>query len=214
MGNTNMNMNTNKYKTNILALLILSVLSRSVWAQEAMEPQIFNCSQFNDQLQNDQSALDAVMEAHNKDEQFDLTCLTDTMANNLFSTNEYLLNNYFFKLPEKYGDQEILDHVQVGMARVNRGYARILDKIDEHLKRPILLSPPFQWAQSLDYIEMEIKYAYRHDVAGCADLFNETVAITKDIFKVGASCKELDQTMYFELKFKLWDEVDPETVTV
>ena len=61
-------------------------------------------------------------------------------------------------------------------------------------------------------LEFEIKYAYRHDVAGCADLFNETVKISKDVFYVGASCKELDQTMYFELKFKLWDEVDPDTV--
>ena len=61
-------------------------------------------------------------------------------------------------------------------------------------------------------LEFEIKYAYRHDVAGCADLFNETVNISKDAFYVGASCKELDQTMYFELKFKLWDEVDPDTV--
>ena len=43
-------------------------------------------------------------------------------------------------------------------------------------------------------------------------MFNETVNISKDVFYVGASCKELDQTMYFELKFKLWDEVDPETV--
>ncbi len=60
----------------------------------------------------------------------------------------------------------------------------------------------------------EIKYAYRHDVAGCADLFNETIQIKKDTFHVAASCKELDQTMYFELKFKFWDEIDIETVTV
>ena len=31
---------------------------------------------------------------------------------------------------------------------------------------------------------------------------------------MGASCKELDQTMYFELNFKLWDEVDPDTVVI
>lgn len=74
------------------------------------------------------------------------------------------------------------------------------------------MSPPFLWAQSLNSLEFEIKYAYRHDVAGCADLFNETVEITKDNFKVGASCKELDRTMRYELNFKLWDEIDKDTV--
>jgi len=63
-------------------------------------------------------------------------------------------------------------------------------------------------------LEFEIKFAYRFDVAGCADLFNETVKISKDVFYLGASCKELDQTMFFQLHFKLWDEVDPDTVTI
>ena len=99
------------------------------------------------------------------------------------------------------------------MGWANRHYVKMYQRIEESLKKPVLLSPPFQWAQSLEFIELEIKYAYRHDVAGCADLFNETIAITKDIFRVGASCKELDQTMYFELKFKLWDEIDVDTIT-
>lgn len=97
---------------------------------------------------------------------------------------------------------------------MNGNYRQLLHKIDDELKKPIMASPPFQWAQDLNKIEIEIKYAYRHDVAGCADLFNETVNIRRDIFHVGASCKELDQTMYFELKFKLWDEIDAESVTV
>jgi hypothetical protein len=31
---------------------------------------------------------------------------------------------------------------------------------------------------------MEIKFAYRHDVAGCAAIFNETISITKNKFLV------------------------------
>jgi hypothetical protein len=75
---------------------------------------------------------------------------------------------------------------------INKSYSKVISKIDEELKKPIVMVPPFQWAQSLNSLEFEIKYAYRHDVAGCADLFNETVKITKDMFYVGASCKELD----------------------
>lgn len=77
-----------------------------------------------------------------------------------------------------------------------------------------MMSPPFHWAQSLSHLEFEIKFAYRFDVAGCADLFNETYKITKDVFYIGASCKELDQQMFFQLHFKLWDEIDVDTVKI
>lgn len=90
----------------------------------------------------------------------------------------------------------------------------MLQQINDKLMKPIVTAPPFQWAQSLHALEFEIKYAYRHDVAGCADLFNQTVSIKKDIFYIGASCKELDQTMFFELHFKFWDEVDADTVKI
>ena len=108
----------------------------------------------------------------------------------------------------------MMEHVQKGINNVNQQYSRMLNKIHEDLKKPVVMSPPFYWAQDLKKLEIEIKYAYRHDVAGCADLFNQTVKIEKDVFYVGASCKELDQTMFFELKFKLWDEVDPDTVAL
>ena len=68
----------------------------------------------------------------------------------------------------------------------------MLQKINDELKKPIVMAPPFYWAQSLSGLEFEIKYAYRHDVAGCADLFNQTVKVTKDVFYIGISCKELD----------------------
>ena len=61
-------------------------------------------------------------------------------------------------------------------------------------------------------MEFEIKYAYRFDVAGCADLYNQTVQITREEFRVGASCKELDSNMYYELNFKFWDEIDIDSV--
>ena len=59
-----------------------------------------------------------------------------------------------------------------GIKNINQQYSKILNQIHEELKKPIVLAPPFYWAQSLRGLEFEIKYAYRHDVAGCADLFN------------------------------------------
>jgi len=107
-----------------------------------------------------------------------------------------------------------LGQVREGIAVINKQYDKIINQIHDELKKPIVMSPPFIWAQSLTMLEFEIKFAYRFDVAGCADLFNETIKITKDIFYIGASCKELDQTMFFQMHFKLWDEVDPDTLVV
>lgn len=107
-----------------------------------------------------------------------------------------------------------MDQLRLGISTINNKYDAFLSTIYNELKKPIVMSPPFHWAQGLDHIEMEIKFAYRLDVAGCADLFNETYKITKDVLYVGASCKELDQTMYYMLHLKLWDEVDPDTVKI
>jgi len=52
------------------------------------------------------------------------------------------------------------------------------------------MTPPFVWHQTLNQVSIEIKYAYRHDVSGCATLFNETIAIRDDKFYVSASCAE------------------------
>lgn len=42
------------------------------------------------------------------------------------------------------------------------------------------MRPPFQWAQNLHAIFIEVKYAYRHDVSGCAALQNDTVRVVND----------------------------------
>ena len=131
----------------------------------------------------------------------------DVTGRNLFETASLLIKHLS-------QGEDLRPLVKQGIDNVNARYTAILDQIEDELKRPLQLSPPFQWAQSLHNIELEIKYAYRHDVAGCADLFNETLAITKDTFSYGASCKELDRSMHYLLEFRLWDEIDTDTVKV
>ena len=66
----------------------------------------------------------------------------------------------------------------MGTASVNQYYDTILAALEEKRKRPILMRPPFQYAQNLHQIVMEVKYAYRHDVSGCSTLQNETINAT------------------------------------
>ena len=45
-------------------------------------------------------------------------------------------------------------------------------------------------------------------------LFNETINITEDKFHVSASCAEAHDTkIFYELKFKFWGKVDPDSMT-
>jgi hypothetical protein len=60
--------------------------------------------------------------------------------------------------------------------------------------------PPLSWYQTLRTVEMEIKFAYRHDVAGCASTFNETIKITNKTFNVQAYCNE---TQDYKLLYSL-----------
>ena len=55
---------------------------------------------------------------------------------------------------------------------------------------------------------IEIKYSYRHDVSGCATLFNESVNITEKDISIRAFCKDQDNYLLFELSFPFWDKVN------
>lgn len=123
-------------------------------------------------MQNDEVALESVKTALNKGMEFQLDCVTQCVQNNMFETNKYLMHNYFFERTQKFPHEQLLKATRTGIKRVNSEYSRLIHMIDDKLKKPIVMNPPFQWAQDLNKLEFEIKYAYRHDVAGCADLFN------------------------------------------
>ena len=180
----------------LVGLVVQQIQAEQIFSEEEDEYQgapdhFFNCQLFNQSLRDDVLAKNQVFTALSNNFNFKLDCLTLAIQNNLFDTNQFLLDNYFFK-SDKFSNEEMMEHVQKGINNVNQQYSRMLNKIHEDLKKPVVMSPPFYWAQDLKKLQFEIKYAYRHDVAGCADLFNQTVKIEKDVFYVGASCKELD----------------------
>ena len=56
---------------------------------------------------------------------------------------------------------------------------------------------------------MEVKAAYRFDVAGCATLFNETIEVTETSLHVSASCAETQETkIFYDLQFEFWGKVN------
>ncbi len=87
-------------------------------------------------------------------------------------------------------------------------------KPDSTGKPWVRLIPPFIWYQSLNHIEIEIKFAYRQGVSGCATLFNETIKVTSKRFYVSASCETADNILFFELDFPFWAKVNSTTLKV
>lgn len=204
---------TRAFKALCFVLALLSIFT-VVDKARAASSGAFECEEIEANHKNDEKALALVKEKlFGEKKDFDISCIQVLVRNNLFQTNNFLMSNYFYK-KDQFSNEDMMEQVRLGIGSINRKYDQIIDTIHDELKKPIVLSPPFHWGQSLSHLEFEIKYAYRFDVAGCADLFNETYKVTKDVFYVGASCKELDQTMFFQLHFKLWDEVDPDSIKI
>lgn len=86
-----------------------------------------------------------------------------------------------------------------------------LARLQAEKRKPILMRPPFQWAQNLHMIQIEVKYAYRHDVSGCATLQNETVQVSETGILIRAFCQEQDNFLQFEVAFEFWDRVNAST---
>lgn len=99
-----------------------------------------------------------------------------------------------------------------GIKSVRTYYDETLQRLQAEKRKPILMRPPFQWAQNLHSIFIEVKYAYRHDVSGCATLQNETVKVTESHIHFSAGCQEQDNYLQFEVNFPLWSKVNASTL--
>ena len=69
---------------------------------------------------------------------------------------------------------------------------RILDEINNkhrfEKKQYQIVSPAFKWAQSLDDIFIEIKFAHRHDSPGCLEIKDMNIDIKNDSVKFEGYC--------------------------
>jgi hypothetical protein len=103
----------------------------------------------------------------------------------------------------------VYDRIVAASASVNGRYDAMLARVQARNAKPVKVTPPYQWYQTLSTVVLEIKYANRFDVAGCAALYNETVQITKRSFYVAASCAQSQDTnLLYELDFQFWGAVN------
>lgn len=76
-----------------------------------------------------------------------------------------------------------------------------------------LVTPAFQWAQSMNHVFLEIKFAHRHDSPGCLEVKNETFELFENLLMYKAYCVLGDVPIKFDLNLELWHPVSSENST-
>ena len=70
------------------------------------------------------------------------------------------------------------------------------------------MQTPVQWAQSLNHIFIEVRYAHRHDAPGCTRLEDENIEIEARMIKLSVLCIEANSKVKYHLRLNLWDQID------
>ena len=74
-----------------------------------------------------------------------------------------------------------------------------------------MISPAFRWAQSLNAVYLEVKFATRFDSPACLDLSEHEYSISEDgqWVKISAMCTNDKKLLHYKLNLKLNDSVMP-----
>lgn len=74
-----------------------------------------------------------------------------------------------------------------------------------------VISPAFRWAQSLNTVFLEVKFATRFDSPACLDLSDHQYKISEDGNRIliSAMCKNDKKLLHYKLDLGLYDEVMP-----
>lgn len=74
---------------------------------------------------------------------------------------------------------------------------------------------PITWYQTLNAVNIELKFAYRHDVSGCAETTEEVFDITEKTFSVSARCAEIhDKPILYQIEFQFWAPVVASSIKI
>lgn len=73
-----------------------------------------------------------------------------------------------------------------------------------------IVSPAFQWAQSLSFVFIEVKFAHRHDSPGCLEINNLKVDINGNHLYLLGYCVLGDIPIKFELNLETYSSFDKE----
>ena len=73
-----------------------------------------------------------------------------------------------------------------------------------------IVSPAFQWAQSLSFIFIEVKFAHRHDSPGCVEVEPLSIEINGNNVRLIGYCVSTDIPIKFDLNLNCLFDFDKE----
>ena len=110
------------------------------------------------------------------------SCIDVLIKNGKLEELDYYLN----ELAKKGVDYR--ENLSVSINTMKKALDEINNKHRFEKKEYQIVSPAFKWAQSLDDVFIEIKFAHRHDSPGCLEIKDMNVDIKNDSVKFEGYC--------------------------
>lgn len=189
-------------KLHILLFAFLSIIKLSL-SQDYKE---FHWGQLLD-FTNDEDAKNTLAKAIEDKERIGLGCITTLINKNFYTSASFLFQNYYKK---RNLSQKAIWEYRDAMKKTKYEMENLL-KLSKRAQSSYLeRSPPTQWAQSLDEVQMQIKFSLRHGVPGWINIFDLNVTFSRDTVNLTAFCFEGEIKMKYVLNLHLWGTIKPE----
>ena len=126
----------------------------------------------------------------------------------LLSSHYKALQHYVEELNER--GIKFRESLSSAINKIKNQYDEILSEYDNIGKDTLVAVPAFQWAQSMDKIFIEVKFASRFDSPGCVEVNGIKFTHNKEGFVLKGECSIEEHIMKYELDLKLLNSVDEE----
>lgn len=167
-------------------------------------------------LSNPTSICNSLLSIHLQ-EKTDLKILIKKYIDEIINEENYCFEQLLSKA--KYSEVEyLIQELNIKNIKYNSKLKESINKISQKLKEIyskfrfdeneyVLGSPAFQWAQNIENVFIEIKYAHRFDSPGCLEVKKENLTFNFTEISFSAYCIQGDTPINFLLNLQLFDEI-------
>ena len=162
------------------------------------------CEEYISNSQNETDLINKIETNFEKIKNTSLNCIESLLRTSNYKTLEKyvkLLNSNGIRFRENLSNT--INSLQKKLEDIMNKY-----KFDENDYQ--IVSPAFQWAQSLSTIFIEVKFAHRHDSPGCIEINNLNIDINSNNIRLIAYCISTDIPIKFDLNLNCLFDFDKE----
>ena len=136
----------------------------------------FDCLQLRNNQEDSLANLKSYLQSFDLQEEFPLECLSVAVKANNFEAVNLMMDNFYLKsTPQQVSIAEQTLRNLIRQIRNEQDF--VLGKFEEITRDVPVISPAFRWAQSLNEVFIEIKWATRFDSPACLDTFDHEYKI-------------------------------------